>query len=373
MKAISAPFWSLGLVLVTSLGASAAAEDPCFPPESARGMPFADATLQAALLSNHSYKHPPELTDNPPTVPNSGKPPIKYEIVDYEPRGDAGGFAAVAYRNPVTGETIIAFRGTEPTDVLDLAADVGIGAEALLPDSPLGRVGPFAGPALALIAGRRALESQIRGADAFTERVRKKASERRPPGEVSLTGHSLGGGLAQFEAARTGLPAHTFNAPGMGKVVERRISPAQPERNVFNHARGADAVHYATGDRHGAGIDYESVRGLDGLNPLQQHSIDNFEADLRRGLAPKGGWPPACSSGTGVPAPPSTPVPPSSPSPAAAASPSPAKPSPSPAKSPPAKASPTPTSKAQPGKPCPKGIFTLCGAIPTKSPGKPRP
>lgn len=93
------------------------------------------------------------------------------------------GFFGALYVNEAN-EYVVAFRGTEFVD--------GFGDDVLGDDIDiaLGRMPP-----------------QAVNAIAFTD----KHSKHNP----ILTGHSLGGGLAIIAAARFGLPAVTFNAPGM--------------------------------------------------------------------------------------------------------------------------------------------------------------
>jgi len=347
------------LLFFASVAMATLGSAPCHSPDLARGMSFSDATLQAAILADHSYREPPNV--GLPYVPNSGPPPEQYKFVDSEPDeanypSRTFGFAATAYRNPVTNEIIIAFRGTEPTDPLDLSADAGIAAEVAGPGPSLGLIGPGAATALTLEAGRAVLLDQLAAAKAFTERVEGLA-EGRP---ISFSGHSLGGGIAQYEAARTGYPAHTFNAPGMEQSIDRRLDPAHQGDKVFNHARTVDPVHYI-GERHGQTLDYERAGKL-GL-ALTQHSIEELVVDLKNGMAPKEGWPSPCPP-SGVPVPPPT----TGTSPEATAPT--ATPRPSPAKSPGGKSIPG-VAPVVPTKPCPKGVFTLCGAIPTKTPKTP--
>ncbi len=51
-------------------------------------------------------------------------------------------------------------------------------------------------------------------------------------GNVTVTGHSLGGAIAQVVANRTGHLMATFNAPGVGVIASRNISPISPMNAV---------------------------------------------------------------------------------------------------------------------------------------------
>lgn len=95
---------------------------------------------------------------------------------------------------------------------------------------------------------------QAEDAIALTQKAMDYATEygqrpgRQAP-EVSVTGHSLGGTLAQISAHHFDLPGETFNAYGSASL-DRRI-PEESNERVTNHVMGADAVsaaspHYGT-------------------------------------------------------------------------------------------------------------------------------
>ena len=99
------------------------------------------------------------------------------------------GFYAAAYQNVSTGEIVIAFRGTEFTDTGDLAAD-----SAILFDSE-----------------HRQFVDALEFALAVRDRYQGQGYS------ISVTGHSLGGALAQLTADVFGWGGETFDAPGMEK------------------------------------------------------------------------------------------------------------------------------------------------------------
>ncbi|WP_428995201.1 lipase family protein, partial [Lysobacter enzymogenes] len=82
---------------------------------------------------------------------------------------------------------------------------------------------------------------QAKDALALTERAMNLA--RAQGTEVTVTGHSLGGCLAQIAAAKYGLHGETFNAYGAASL-DQRI----PEggRDVVNHVMAADFVSSAS-------------------------------------------------------------------------------------------------------------------------------
>jgi hypothetical protein len=100
------------------------------------------------------------------------------------------GFYGAAYQNVDTGEIVIAYRGTEPTqdafhDILGADVDIGTGDE----------------------------HQQFVDALEFAKNVQDTYQGLGV--DISVTGHSLGGGLAQLAADTFGWGGVTFEAPGM--------------------------------------------------------------------------------------------------------------------------------------------------------------
>ena len=147
---------------------------------------------------------------------------FNYEVVAHTDNPKTG-FQATAYRSADSAEVVIAYRGTEfdrePT--LDGLADIG----------------------MALAGGNL----QSRDSDAFTRRVlaqvKADAAKTNHPVEVTVTGHSLGGTLAQLEAHKFGLKGETFNAYGAAGLAH-----GVPEggHQVVNHVRAGDVVSAAS-------------------------------------------------------------------------------------------------------------------------------
>lgn len=101
-----------------------------------------------------------------------------------------------------TTECVLVFRGTEPSslpdsNIWDMIVDMGADfAQLLLPTG----------------------SSQYDLAQLFVLILRQQGHN------IShITGHSLGGGLAQYTAALTGIPATVFNAAGLGKKNKERV------------------------------------------------------------------------------------------------------------------------------------------------------
>ncbi len=101
----------------------------------------------------------------------------------------ADGFYAATFQNTATGEVVIAYRGTNGP--FDAVADVQ------------------------LVAGQP--PKQFFDAKVYFDTVAKQYG----PGNVSVTGHSLGGAMASFVAADPTVTttATVFNAPGIANVV----------------------------------------------------------------------------------------------------------------------------------------------------------
>ncbi|WP_425513034.1 lipase family protein, partial [Xanthomonas albilineans] len=150
------------------------------------------------------------------------------------------GFHATAYQTvEKPHRIIIAYRGTDPGLFSGETK-----AEKL--DHALTTVQDIAVDATMV---RDAVNPQKAAADAFTAQMLAKAAEQGiPKDHVTVAGHSLGGALAQIEAAEFGLRGATFNAYG---AVSLRHHVPEGGTAVTNYVLAGDPVsaasrHYGT-------------------------------------------------------------------------------------------------------------------------------
>lgn len=150
--------------------------------------------LDLAHMSQAIYAKNPRNRDDPEVQPGalSGNYSLLSEpqtFVEHHSGFEGGIFEC--------GDTwVVCFRGTSPADKRDIGADVRLGMK-LIPEQFF--------PAMALF-----------------ERARLTHGTN-----VVITGHSLGGGLAQLVSAASTYPAVTFNAPGV-KAVAETLSGSTP-------------------------------------------------------------------------------------------------------------------------------------------------
>ncbi|SFW62835.1 XVIPCD domain-containing protein [Luteibacter sp. UNCMF366Tsu5.1] len=186
------------------------------------------------------------------------------------------GFQATAYQRQDTHEIVIAYRGTEfdREPIHDGGVDAGM-----------------------VLLG---VNAQQPAAAEFTQRVLKHAAEESEtlskPIEVTVTGHSLGGTLAEINAAKFGLRGETFNAYGAGSL----FGVPKGGNQVIDHVRAGDLVSAAS-PHFGEVRIYAAQQDIDTLskagyrddsgilsprNPIKAtdfdaHAIDNFVPDSK--------------------------------------------------------------------------------------------
>jgi hypothetical protein len=188
-------------------------------------------------------------------------------VLDDQAMDPVTGFYAASYRDLDSDRFVIAYRGTD--DPFDGVVDLGMAASRL---------------DLQQYESERFTQSVLARAKDFAETTGRAT-------DVSVTGHSLGGGLAEINAAKFGLRGETFNSYGATGLIG-----GTPEggNQVINHVRAGDPVSaanrhfgevkiYATPDdiatlTH-AGYGGEQSTGIGATvkaTALSAHSMSNF-------------------------------------------------------------------------------------------------
>lgn len=173
---------------------------------------------QYAALAKDSYDKPPETGENSRTVVIGDVSYKRLEYID-----SPSGYQGIIYRRIDTNEIVVAHRGTETER--ELRQD-GVYTD---------------GGMVAARHNRQAAEAieLTRHALVYAQKIGKDGEAP----DVTVTGHSLGGNLAQVTAHHFGLKGETFNAYG-AVSLDRRIPEGGTD--VMNHVMAGDAVSAAS-------------------------------------------------------------------------------------------------------------------------------
>lgn len=205
-----------------------------------------------AILAADAYKtYPPEDWDKGVDIEG-----VNYRILDQVTR--PSGYQGTLYQRADTGEMVVAHRGTEFDRELvedGLKADAGM-----------------------VLLG---MNNQAEDAIAFTRNAIARANRinarRCEVQGITVTGHSLGGTLAQITAYRFGLTGKTFDAYGAaGLVADIPAGGTQ----VINHVRATDFVSAAS-KHFGEVRVYASERDIEALHDHGYANDHRFLTDLR--------------------------------------------------------------------------------------------
>lgn len=213
------------------------------------------STLANALLSVDSYRE--EHERDPREIINADG--HQYELK--RTFSDASGYQGVLYQDLVTGNLILAHRGTEfgRQPVRDgVIADLGM---------------VVTGFNAQVAAARRATEAAL----AYAQ---DKARDCGPL-ELTVTGHSLGGFLAQYTGHRYGLHTETFDAYGAAGLV----ADLRPDvGHIVNHVRATDFVSAAS-QHVGEVRIYAAQQDVEALQRAGYANDGRRLSDLRNPLA----------------------------------------------------------------------------------------
>ncbi|MFC2448007.1 MAG: hypothetical protein ACFNVL_03635, partial [Candidatus Nanoperiomorbus sp.] len=148
-------------------------------------------------------------------------------LIGYE-KNTISGMGAVAFQNPDTKEIVIAYRGTHGIErnikeaIKDYEADLAIAS-----------------------GGNKVVEAglnQFQDACNFYECIKKKTGIT-DPSKITITGHSLGGGLAQYVAYKTKgqHQTTTFDAVGIGQVLPG-VNPRDYDKSITDYVNENDII-----------------------------------------------------------------------------------------------------------------------------------
>ncbi|MCI6694746.1 MAG: hypothetical protein MR469_03800, partial [Campylobacter sp.] len=190
-----------------------------------------DDVKNSAFLADQAYKN--FANGDKVTNPATGS---SFEVVE-QTNEDGGGFSGTLFKNTETNEYVIAFRGTElsdqKVDYVDIADDV------IMLAANTGLLGDVT-------------NKQFSQAFDFTNKQIAKILAKDPNAKISLTGHSLGGSLAQAVGAKSKLQTTTFNAYGIKGYAKNILSEDEinsAKDNVTNIYDSRDPI--SNGDLFG--------------------------------------------------------------------------------------------------------------------------
>lgn len=178
----------------------------------------------------------------------------------------ATNYRGAVLQDEATGQLIVTNKGTDPSSIHDITADLGMGMMGAPTQWPEA---------------------------AQTMRWALDHAEKKhiPVGDISITGHSLGGALAQLQAAMpeaAGIHAETFNTYGARSMAEGLgLDARAAEDRVINHRMYHDPVS-SMAEPIGRTVDYMDHADYQrhkqgGLSPVGEvgaivaaHGIGNF-------------------------------------------------------------------------------------------------
>ncbi len=211
-----------------------------------------------------------------------------------EPKGASlhsaySGFDAIVLENPKTNQVIIGYRGTEPEGIIGKAADIETDAfdvvggrtrrlEDAITDPERHNI--FKNSPFKLMKDNMDWENnQFHQAEELYEAVK----EAYPDSDISLTGHSLGGGLAQYVAARQDVSGMTYSAPSVTNLLDdvslSKVNEGHFDNKMVNVVHPNDSVGaggISEYDRHVGSTVYKG-QDFDTANAMYQNWKFQFQ------------------------------------------------------------------------------------------------
>ncbi|WP_295841850.1 hypothetical protein [uncultured Xanthomonas sp.] len=194
-------------------------------------MKVIDQALADASNDSYANRSQRDVGDNNRYVSLDGR---DYKIFGYA-SDPATGFHATAYQSVASPHNVIvAYRGTDP----GLFSGKSVSEKA---DHALTTLQDIAVDAKMV---RDTVNAQKSAADAFTaQMIAKAAAQGIPKTQIFAAGHSLGGALAELQAAKYGLRGATYNGFGAADMID---GPPQPGFQLTNYRMAGDVVSAAS-------------------------------------------------------------------------------------------------------------------------------
>ncbi|MCW0451450.1 DUF2974 domain-containing protein [Xanthomonas sacchari] len=194
-------------------------------------MKVIDQALVDASNDSYANRSQRDVGDNNRYVSLDGQ---GYKIFGYA-SDPATGFHATAYQSVASPHNVIvAYRGTDP----GLFSGKSVSEKA---DHALTTLQDIAVDAKMV---RDTVNAQRSAADAFTaQMIAKAAAQGIPKTQIFAAGHSLGGALAELQAAKYGLRGATYNGFGAADMID---GPPQPGFQLTNYRMAGDVVSAAS-------------------------------------------------------------------------------------------------------------------------------